>query len=140
MNAFLPGFEQLALRDEAPGTTSGFKPGVVKGVDSTDTLAIRLNVEIQSSVYKMEHPAITLHREETTGGEVFTKGQRIIPLTSPKGVISNRTLSVRGIDFQVSTFVRSLSRLERATVARRPRFHSMPWIVPAGQDDTDQLP
>ena len=93
-----------------------------------------------TSVLKTEHPAITLHREGKAGGEVFTKGQRDNPLTSPKGAISNQTFSMRAIDFRVAAFARLLSRQERVAVSRRRRFRNLPWIVPAGQDDSDQLP
>ena len=48
--------------------------------------------------------------------------------------------SVRAVDFRVQAFARSLSRQERAAVAARRRFYSLPWIVPAGQDDTDEIP
>ena len=42
--------------------------------------------------------------------------------------------------FHARQFLLSLTPTERAAVATRPRFHSMPWLRPAGQDNTDELP
>ena len=43
-------------------------------------------------------------------------------------------------DFRTRQYRFALSPTERATVDRRPRFYTMPWLRRADQPDTDQIP
>ena len=160
--AFLPGFEQFPLGNTpAPAcgctghpycsctgrpagadtattdfpakprqrATSPSRSGeVAKGVDSTDTLATPHGCGDEVVPFQTEQPpgAKGLHTVRTLG--------------SNEGAGSNPTPSVRAIDFQVQAFTRSLSRQERAAVAARPRFRSMPWLCRADLSDHDDLP
>ena len=42
--------------------------------------------------------------------------------------------------FRARQFLCTLSPAERAAVARRSRFYSLPWLRPAGHDNTDEIP
>ena len=169
--------------------TSVFKTALVKGIDSTDTLAtphrcgdvvftadgakgfgvsVPLAARCESrdvvSLFQTEQSATTLPSGRVFRG-VAEKGLRSIPTLisndgdfdsiealAARGVSSIHTLDstdgefqtlpfpMSGTEFRAKQFLRTLSRQERVAVSRRRRFRNLPWIVPAGQDDSDQLP
>ena len=96
---------------------------MVKGFDSNEILATRHHVET--------HPSF-----ETTGVDTINilggKG-----ISSTEGAVSNGTLSMTGTEYRARQYLRTLSPQERAAVARRPRFHSIPWIKPADESEPD---
>ena len=164
MNAFLPGFERsgglavsnrktsddLGSTEASPDFRSDVAKGSgvllplrTKGFDSTDTLAtphgcgdgvflvdkekgFGVSVPLAAKV-PISHR--TLDSTEVNTAD-FSRGKSI----------QHPPLSMRAVDFRVSAFARSLSPQERAAVARRRRFRNLPWVVLAGQDDTDELP
>ena len=143
MNAFLPGFTAAGSFPVSNRKTSddfistevigGFKPELAKGLGSIETL-ISNEGDFDSI--------------EPLDSQRLPEGQRDIPLTpcdttSCRAEVhrdSDRPLSMRAVAFRVSAFARTLSRQERAAVAARRRFYSMPYLHRADEPSDDFLP
>ena len=112
---FLPGFSSTEV------TTSGFKPEVATESGVSVSLA-------QGG--SAEHPPLATPRGS---GDAENLPIRL--------VANHETPPLSLAAFRAQQAVLRLTPAERATVARRTRFHTMPWLHLAGQDgNANELP